>query len=250
MKRIILLAMFVLLCLLKVFSQEKDTLAVKTRLNGISFNPTPMLLCNSLKNITFVYERMMNNDHSILFQIGYLELEPSILDSINRDGSIRQMTNYGLNAAFQYRFYPSRLNAQKAPFGMYWGPYASYYGIKTTSTFNLSDTDPTQLTEVQTGYNMINLGIGVGYQFVIRDKISIDLLAFGPSLTYSFKNKKTSGGTIPTGGQPGNSGIPKNSSVSANGYPLLSQFINIYGSNSSASFTTFFRYAVTFGYRF
>jgi hypothetical protein len=246
MKRIIVLILVVSCISLNGNGQEKDTLAVKKRLNGISFNPTPMILCNTLKNVTFVYERMVAKNRSLAFQLGYLEFNPSLLDSIIKDGSIRQKTSYGVNVALQYRFYPSRLNAQPAPFGLYWGPFLSYYGLNTTSTFQFNETAPTQLTEVKTGYNMINLGIGVGYQFVIREKISIDLLAFGPSLTYSFKNKKTSGPMPPGGGEISNLMLDS----SETGYPLLSQFININGSESSASIKTFFRYAVTFGYRF
>lgn len=232
----------------QAISQEKDTLDFRVRQNGISFNPTPMLLCNSLKNITFVYERMLKKDRSQVFQLGYLEMNPTLLDSINQDGSIRQKSNFGLNVALQYRFYPSRLNAQPAPFGLYWGPFLSYYGLQTTSAFQLNDNDPTDLTEVKTGYNMINLGIGVGYQFLIREKFSLDLLAFGPSLTYSFKNIKSSGATPEE--QAAISDQMHHKSISASDYPLLSQFININGSNSSASFTTFFRYTITFGMRF
>jgi hypothetical protein len=247
MKRIIVLVIVVLYSSLNGISQEKDSLSINPRRNGISFNPTPMLLCNSLKNITFVYERMLKANQSAVLQLGYLEFNQSLLDSINRDGSIRQKSNFGLNFAFQYRFYPARLNRQQAPFGLYLGPYASYYGIKTTSTFNLSETDPTKTEDVKTSFNMFNLGIGIGYQFIFKDRISIDLLAFGPSLTYSFKNK-TYSGDVPSGDQAAIS--DQMDHVSTTDYPLLSQFIEIYGNESSASFTTFFRYAITFGYRF
>lgn len=240
--------LIVLICfILHGFGQARDTLSMPDRLNTLSFNPTPMLLCNSLKNITFVYERMVQPNQSLVIQLGYLEISPTLLDSINTDGSIRQKTNFGLNAAVQYRFYPTRLNAQPAPFGLYYGPYASYYGINTTSIYTMSASDPTQAEEIKTNFNMLNLGIGVGYQFVIKDKISIDLLAFGPSLTYSFKNKKSSA-QVSESEEVMISDLVERSYAAD--YPLLGQFINLYGNDSSTSFSMFFRYAITVGYRF
>ncbi len=229
------------------FSQEKDSRSAKFRQNGLSFNPTPMLLCNSMKNITLVYERMIKLNQSLVFQIGYLEFNTSLLDSIIHNSSMKQKGNNGLNIAVQYRFYPSRLNAQAAPFGLYLGPYASYYGLATTMTYLKSQADPSQNSEVKTSFNMYNLGIGIGYQFIFWDKLSVDLLAFGPSLTYAYKNKKYSENTS-TADQTTISNWEKSSN--STDYPLLAQFIRINDNESSASFTTFFRYAITFGFRF
>lgn len=247
MKSIFILFIVLIYCSMTGFSQEKDSLFMGRRLNSISFNPTSMILCNNLKNLTFVYERMLKPNQSLVIQLGYLEVNPVLLDSINVDGSISLESNNGLNAAIQYRYYPARLNAQPAPFGLYIGPYASYYGLSTIGTYSVSDSDPSQSSEIRTNYNMLNMGIGIGYQFVFKERFSIDLLAFGPSFTYSFKNKKSTD-PISENDEAMVSDLVEGAYSSE--YPLLGQFIKINGNASSASLSMFFRYSISVGYRF
>jgi hypothetical protein len=241
------MSMIIMLSQYVVIAQEHDTIPVPERINVVAFNPTPMLLFNNLKNITLVYERLIKPNQSLVFQAGYLAFRPELLDSLFGNAYLSSRSNKGFNFAFQYRFYLSRLNRKAAPFGLYLGPYASYYGLMTKSTVSIPGTTPYQSENITAKYNMVNLGFGLGYQFVFRKKITLDMLVFGPSMSYSFQNKQSDGN------------LSKNEEALISDmvqddylrhYPLLSQFINAFGNSSSATFTTFFRYAVTIGYNF
>jgi hypothetical protein len=247
MKKIVLFFLIVLCWTFSGKCQEKDSLKMPDRLNVISFNPTPMMVCNSLSNITLVYERLIKPNNSLVFQLGYLELKAVLGDSLPKTTTFQRNSSSGVNAAFQYRFYLHHLNTHPAPFGLYLGPYASYYGIRFKNSYSIKNSVPLLSENVTSTYHMFNLGVGLGYQFIFAGKFTLDMLVFGPSLTYSVHNK-TSEGNIVTKEQAVIS--DQLETAYTRKYPLFSKFIEQYGNSSSGELTTFFRYSVTIGYHF
>jgi hypothetical protein len=247
MKKIALLFLIVLGWSNTGNSQERDSLQMPVHLNVISFNPTPMMVCNSLRNITLVYERMVKPSQSIVFQLGYLEFRGTLGDSLPKITTFSMNTSAGINAAFQYRFYLHHLNTHPAPFGLYLGPYASYYGLKFKSNYSNNNTNPVQSGSTTRNFNLYNIGFGLGYQFIFRERLTLDVLFFGPSLTYEVKNRVTEG-NISENEQSKISRLLEN--AYSWDYPLFNKFIGEDGTESETYLTTFFRYSFTIGYHF
>jgi len=148
-----------------------------------------MVVWGSGKNITLSYERMVNRSHSISFQAGFLEL-PRLYDYLV-GGLItfdEAKNKWGVNLAFDYRFYLSKRNSRPAPDGVYLGPYLSYYGYRFHNSFTILNTDVIEDGKMHGGFDIINLGVSLGYQFVFWKRFTVDLLLFAPCMSmYSAK---------------------------------------------------------------
>lgn len=101
-------------------------------------------------------------------------------------GNTDNLKNYrknirGIRFTPEFRFYPGK----QAPKGFYIGPYVRYmnYGtywpgqIKRDSIVFVDYTARLRLTE-------IGIGGQLGYQFLIKEKLSIDLMIFGPRYSH------------------------------------------------------------------
>lgn len=247
MKTISLLFLIILCWSFPGQSQEKDSILMPHRRNVISFNPTPMMVCNSLNNITLVYERLVRPTQSMVFQLGYLEFDGSLGDSLAKITNFTFNQNAGVNASFQYRFYLHHLNTHPAPFGLYLGPYSSYYGLRFKNDYSLNGTNSKQSASTTTTYQLLNLGFALGYQFLFKERFSLDVLFFGPCLTYAVKNKTTTG-NIPEAQERKITDLL--GEEYSRQYPLFEKFLGENGHSSETYLTTFFRYSFTIGYAF
>lgn len=168
--------------------------SVKYRKNVIKWNLTPFLLW-SKKNINLGYERVLSPYRSFSVNAGYFEL-PKILggvrDSINIQSSNKRA---GLSVAADYRFYFKTLNKKMAPNGLYWGVYASYYHYQTENQVSIIDDLAVQGNlKLGVTANVFNAGVQLGYQFVVwKDRMTIDLIFMGPSVSAYAMNFKLSG---------------------------------------------------------
>ncbi|MEI6433248.1 MAG: hypothetical protein WCP32_00285 [Bacteroidota bacterium] len=151
--------------------------------NVIKFNPTPMLIWTSLRNITFSYERVLNHNQSLVIQLGYLEFPALFKDTILHLVSISSHQKWGMNFLVEYRFYPGKRNRRPAPDGLYLGPYLSYYGFHFKNGLDVLNTNTDAHASLRGDFNIANLGLSLGYQFIFWKRISLDLLLFGPSLS-------------------------------------------------------------------
>jgi len=151
--------------------------------NVIKFNPIPMVLWSSVNNITLSYERMVNSSQSFAVQVGLLQFPRLFKDTIASVLYLKDRNRFGINLAFDYRFYLSRRNTRPAPDGVFIGPYASYYHYSFTNGFEILNTPMVQDGKIRAGFDILNLGIALGYQFIFWKRFSVDLLLFGPSLT-------------------------------------------------------------------
>tara|TARA_R110002050_G_scaffold204327_1_gene339687 strand:- start:176385 stop:177149 length:765 start_codon:yes stop_codon:yes gene_type:complete len=169
------------------WSQE-DSIQVKTRKNIIRWNITPMAVIGP-KSFVLGYERVLKNNQSISINAGYLELAPrtnTAGDVVQLFGDVKRS---GFDFSVDYRFYFKNRNKFPAPDGLYWGPYTSLYNLKFSGQSHVYDDNNVLINTVgiDAGITMYNIGAQLGYQFIIKDRFSVDLMLMGPSLTrYSF----------------------------------------------------------------
>jgi hypothetical protein len=187
-------------------AQEKNDTIVKTKKkkekpvypepyhwNVIKFNPTPMLLTGiDIRNLTFTYERLVKKNQSVSLQVGYLVF-PRIADTIAGIFAMRSGTKKGINIAFDYRYYPLSRNRRPAPDGIYIGGYLSYYGFQFQNDINFTKSDIVQNGKMKGKLNVVNLGVDLGYQFIFWKRFSLDLLLFGPAVSYYSGNLSIEG---------------------------------------------------------
>lgn len=159
--------------------------------NVLKWNPTPMILWSS-KNLTFSYERIISPKQSITFSLGYLELPTFTSDSILNIISFTDRQKYGFNVNAEYRFYLTSRNGRPVPDGIYLAPYLSHYNYHFRNKVN-------SLTKIDGEGTFdgdiyaLNMGAELGYQFVFKNRITLDLVLLGPSLSYYFINLKAAG---------------------------------------------------------
>ncbi len=184
MKKI--LFVFLTVCIsVSSFSQKgydfPDTIAIKK--NVIKWNLTPMLW--SAKNINISYERVLKPYRSFSVNAGYFEL-PSLvsagtLDSLEIKNSSKK---WGFSISGDYRFYFKKRNKHWAPDGLYWGVYSSYHHYQFESSMRFIDNQSITGDLLFHGnLNIFSAGVELGYQFIIKERLAVDLIFIGPALS-------------------------------------------------------------------
>ena len=174
---------------LPAFSQ-KDTTKVIERPNIIKWNLTPIALVGPA-SIVLSYERVLKNGQTFSVGGGLLKRAPrknkygetiQLFDAVKRGG-------FDINA--DYRFFFKKRNANPVPDGLYWGPYTSLYHLNFEGNSEVfEDNVQVNSVAIKTDFYMYNLGVQLGYQFILKDRFSIDLFLVGPSYThYNFNAK-------------------------------------------------------------
>lgn len=163
---------------------QEDT--VKNFKNTIRFNISNPVLFDWKFNI-IGYERVINNRQTASVNIGRTSLGgfSFLSDSLELKD---QFNDKGFNFSLEYRFYLQKENKHHAPRGVYIGPY---YGFNTFSRDLVWDINTDTFGgQVTTGYNITAnlLGCQLGYQFVLWNRLSLDLVLMGPGL-WNFKFK-------------------------------------------------------------
>ncbi len=167
--------------------------SVDYKKNVIRWNMTPFLIWDK-RNINIGYERVVKPYRSFSVNAGYFVL-PSLVedlyDSINIE---RTGKKWGFTVSGDYRFYFKNRNTRMAPDGLYWGVYGSYHHYEfenTITVFNNELIDGT--ATLGSNINIFSTGVELGYQFIIKERLSIDLIFMGPSLSMYSKNFVLSG---------------------------------------------------------
>ena len=143
------------------------------------------------KSFVLGYERIVKPYQSFSFNIGYLEKSKFTNEEGETIQFFDQDARGGLDISADYRFYFKKENKYLAPHGLYWGPYAAYYGIWQDASVNLlKDGAIINKINYQGSFNMYSIGAQIGYQFVIKNRFTIDLIMMGPSYTYYDINLK------------------------------------------------------------
>jgi hypothetical protein len=164
---------------------QKDT--TKYFKNIVKFNITNPMLFSPKFNV-IGYERVVNKHQTFSLSAGRFALPT--LSFFSEELELEdQYNDKGFNFSVDYRFYLRKENKYAAPRGVYIGPY---YAFNKFSRDLLWDVNTESLDgQVTTGFDLtVNLvGAQMGYQFVLWDRFSIDMILMGPGLW--FFNLKT-----------------------------------------------------------
>lgn len=164
---------------------QSDSLETKKRpypKNIIRWNLTPMAVIGP-KSLVFGYERIFDNQQSMSINLGYLELRAPVNRFGERINWFSSNERSGFDISVDYRFYFKNRNKYPAPDGLYWGPYTSLYNLNFKGESNYSQNGSTNRINVESKFYMINVGVQLGYQFLIKERFSIDLMLMGPSFS-------------------------------------------------------------------
>ena len=187
-KHILLILLPVLLFSLENVQAQytADTLPANYKRNTIKWNMTPFLLW-SKKNINLSYERVLSPKRSYSVNAGYFELPTvGLYDSLNIKNTTKK---FGYSISGDYRFYMKNRNANPAPDGIYWGVYGSFHHYEFTNNIEVYNSPTIQGALILDGeLNIFSTGVELGYQFVIKERLSIDLIFMGPAVSlYNYK---------------------------------------------------------------
>ena len=142
-----------------------------------------MLWFSNVRNLSLTYERVIGKDISLSLQTGLLIFPKILSDTVASLVAISGGKKYGINLAFDFRYYPLSRNRRPAPDGLYLGGYLSYYGFNFTNNLDILHTTLDQNGTIYGRLNVINLGISLGYQFIFWKRFTLDLLMFGPAIS-------------------------------------------------------------------
>jgi hypothetical protein len=164
---------------------------------------------------------------------------------------VKDQKRSGYVVGGEYRFYLQKENKYKAPHGVYIGPYANLFEFKNERNLVITAEDDMSTSSVllTSKINAVNLGFQMGYQFVINNRWTIDMIFIGPSASW-YAAKFNLDGTL---------NIPEDEFEQEiidgllDRFPLIKELVseesvNVRGNNSRWSGG--FRYQLNVGYHF
>jgi hypothetical protein len=128
------------------------------------------------------YERVTKPNQTFCITGGYEEF-PSLVNVSSTVRVKQDLNRSGFRAGTEYRFYLRKENRYAAPHGVYIGPYVSYHSFNNKREIEVDVNDTPERAELQTNFQILNLGLQLGYQFVINNRWTIDLITIGPSFS-------------------------------------------------------------------
>ncbi|HEY5750829.1 MAG TPA: DUF3575 domain-containing protein [Chryseolinea sp.] len=136
------------------------------------------------KALILAYERVTKTNQSLVVTAGYHAFPTLVnLGSNIRVTDDNKRSGYVVGA--EYRFYLVKENKYAAPHGVYLGPYMTYHQFSNNRNIEVTNADGTLSQAIlDTKFNVFNLGVQLGYQFIINDRWSIDFAFIGPSTSY------------------------------------------------------------------
>jgi Protein of unknown function (DUF3575) len=180
------------ICLLSVILFSGTQLKAQsdsTRKNTIKLDLTSYWLYRNA--IVFSYERTVKPSQTFVVTAGVQQF-PSLgtLDSIDVTQSKRAN---GTKFGAEYRFYLKKENKYSAPHGVYLGPYFSYLNFKNTRGIEVNNDGTIEKGDLTTKLSVVNIGVQLGYQFVINNRWTLDFVFVGPSISNYFAKMNLDG---------------------------------------------------------
>jgi hypothetical protein len=174
-----LLFICMLIFMQNVYCQDSIP-AKKDRKNTVMINLTsPMIFGDN--NYVMGYERTVGKHQSFSVHLGTFALGKLI--SINTDSVTdlnKDIKSRGLSLSGDYRFYLSKENKYSAPRGVYIGPYFAYNGFNRSYAFEANTASFSGKMDADFTFRVTTFGFQLGYQFVFWDRVSLDMILFGP----------------------------------------------------------------------
>jgi hypothetical protein len=149
------------------------------RMNTIKYEFTQLIYPNSY---IFSYERVTTPNQTFCISGGYEEF-PNILGVSSTTNVKRNLNKSGFKAGAEYRFYLKNENKYLAPRGVYIGPYLSYHDFYNKKEIEVDVDGIKETALLKTDFSIFNVGFQLGYQFVISNHLTLDLVLIGPSVS-------------------------------------------------------------------
>jgi len=180
--QILLLLSFTWFSIQSVQAQDQAS-QKKNRKNTVMLNLTSPLIFGS-NNLVLGYERTIGKHQSFSIHAGTFSIGK--LFSFNTDSLEdidKNVKSKGLSLSGDYRFYLAKENRYNSPHGIYIGPYFAFNNFHRTFDIKATTEAFTGQLNADFNFRVTTLGFQVGYQFVIRDRITLDLILFGPGIS-------------------------------------------------------------------
>ncbi|HEX5170333.1 MAG TPA: DUF3575 domain-containing protein [Cyclobacteriaceae bacterium] len=132
--------------------------------------------------LVFSYERVTKPNQSFAISGGYQQF-PSIGSFGDNIDVEKEKDATGYKFGGEYRFYLEKENKYGAPRGVYIGPYATYLSFKNGRTISVDNEGTIEQADLDTKLSVFNIGVQLGYQFVLNNRWTIDLIFVGPSVS-------------------------------------------------------------------
>jgi hypothetical protein len=147
--------------------------------NTIRFNITNPMIFSPKYNV-IGYERVIRKHQTASISIGRFALS-RFADVENDSMALAdQYNDKGFNFSVDYRFYLRNENKFTAPRGVYLGPYYAFNYFSRDITWNLKSGDVSELVNSNIDLTANLVGLQLGYQFILWDRLSIDMILVGP----------------------------------------------------------------------
>lgn len=225
-----------------------QTVEDESRRNTVKIDLTSHFLYRN--PVILSYERVTKPNQSFAISAGYNQF-PQMVSLGDDIRTTEELKRTGFKIGGEYRFYLPQENKFRAPRGVYIGPYASY--LDFTNERNIEVTS--EGGEIRTGVfgsdiSVVNIGFQLGYQFVLNNRWTIDLVFVGPSVSHYSANLRMDGDfNIDEEELLQNEIIKRMISR----FPMLDDFIRnkeVDADGSSSSWAYGYRYQFLVGYHF
>jgi hypothetical protein len=168
-----------------IFCNAQKNDSIQDRHNIIKLNLVSSALFTN--SVVFSYERMIKTrpNHSWGVMGGAMRF-PTVADFGSSIHVKDETKKTGFVVGGEYRLYLKKENKFPAPHGVYIGPYVNYYFFRNDRnlTYTPKDSQTTTSALLKTDINVLNIGAQLGYQFVFKNRWTVDMVIFGPSIAY------------------------------------------------------------------
>lgn len=164
---------------------QQDSLTHHYKRNIIKWNVTPMVW--SIRNVNIAYEHVLSNYSSFSLNGGFFVLpEIGLVDSLDL---IKTNKKWGFSISGDKRYYIKSRNLSTAPDGLYWGIFGSLHYYEFENYVNVVNSNIAHGDLLLNGnLNIVTAGVELGYQYIFKNNISVDLVIIGPAISmYSTK---------------------------------------------------------------
>lgn len=197
--------------------------------------------------VIFSYERVVKPHQTWAVTAGFQQFPPMRnLDSINvtRDASAT-----GFKIGGEYRFYLQKENRYAPPRGVYIGPYLAFHNFHNVRELEVNNNGTLESAEMKLNMSILNPGVQVGYQFVIKNRWAIDLVFIGPSVS-NYRATASFGGNFTFDGDQVTDKVLQDL---IDRFPILQDLIEDQEATANGRINTWawgFRYQIHVGYLF
>lgn len=185
MKHFILIIFSVSLVNSAAVAQADDSV---TRRNSIKLDITSHWLYRNA--IMLSYERTLKNRPFETWGITAGLQEFPSMGNVANVNVVRDKNASGFKLGAEYRFYLQKENKYEAPRGVYLGPYTTFHRYNNQRTIEVDYDGVLEYADLKTDLSILNIGVQLGYQFIINNRWAIDLVFIGPSVSnYRFRSR-------------------------------------------------------------